>query len=152
MELPVEMEELLEQFNLSSNSSSYCLEGADCAEADGVSVPSFVLLLTAIIYCLIFCAGITGNSLVIYCVLRFPSLHTVTNTYILNLALADGCFLLGVPLLVATMVLQGDKSRLCSMINPFRAWKPPLCHKDTAQGTQNPLLGAFPAFRWFFMA
>ena len=27
-----------------------------------------------------------------------------------------------------------------------------LCHKDTAQGTQSPLLGAFLAFRWFFIA
>ena len=86
MDLPVEVEE---QFNFSSN-SSYYLE-----EADGDSMPSLVLTLTAIIYSLIFCAGITGNTLVIYCVLRFPGLHTVTNTYILNLALADECFLLG---------------------------------------------------------
>ena len=92
MDLAVEVEE---QFNFSSN-SSYCLEGADCAEdGGGGSMPSFVLIVTAIIYSLIFCAGITGNTLVIYCVLRFPSLHTVTNTYILNLALADECFLLG---------------------------------------------------------
>ena len=90
-DIPLEVEE---QFNFSSN-SSYCLDQADCGEADGVSMPSFVLILTAIIYSLIFCAGITGNTLVIYCVLRFPSLHTVTNTYILNLALADECFLLG---------------------------------------------------------
>ena len=27
-----------------------------------------------------------------------------------------------------------------------------LCHKKPAQGTQSPLLGAFLAFRWFFMA
>ena len=92
-DIPLEVEE---QFNFSSN-SSYCLDQADCGEADGVSMPSFVLILTAIIYSLIFCAGITGNTLVIYCVLRFPSLHTVTNTYILNLALADECFLLGEP-------------------------------------------------------
>ena len=104
MDLPVEVEE---QFNFSSN-SSYFLE-----EADGVSMPSFVLILTAVIYSLIFCAGITGNTLVIYCVLRFPSLHTVTNTYILNLALADECFLLG-----QTRVLHSHWSRsleiLCS--------------------------------------
>ena len=84
----------MEQFNFSSN-SSYCLEEADCMEGGEVSLPPLVLILTAIIYSLIFCAGITGNTLVIYCVLRFPGLHTVTNTYILNLALADECFLLG---------------------------------------------------------
>ena len=71
--LPVEMEELLEQFNLSSNFTFYCQDGGpDCVEeAEGVSLPSnIVLILTAIIYSLIFCAGITGNTLVIYCVLR----------------------------------------------------------------------------------
>ena len=26
------------------------------------------------------------------------------------------------------------------------------CHKEPAQDTQSPLLGAFLAFRWFFMA
>ena len=93
--------EFLEQFNISSN-SSLCLDendelSQDCVhmEANGVTVPSFVLILTQIMYCLIFCAGIFGNTLVIYVVLRYPSLHTVTNTYILNLAIADECFLIG---------------------------------------------------------
>ena len=27
-----------------------------------------------------------------------------------------------------------------------------LCHKEPAQGTQSPLIGAFLAFRWFFTA
>ena len=113
-----ELVELIEYFNVTSN-SSLCL-GEDC---DDVTVPSFVLILTQIVYCLIFCAGVFGNTLVIYVVLTYPSLHTVTNTYILNLAIADECFLLGnlyccspsltlfatsgVPFLVATMILQG---------------------------------------------
>ena len=85
-----ELVELIEYFNVTSN-SSLCL-GEDC---DDVTVPSFVLILTQIVYCLIFCAGVFGNTLVIYVVLTYPSLHTVTNTYILNLAIADECFLLG---------------------------------------------------------
>ena len=31
-------------------------------------------------------------------------------------------------------------------------WSRCLCHKEPAQGTQRPLLGAFLAFRWFFIA
>ena len=34
-----------------------------------------------------------GNSLVIYVVMRFSKMHTVTNMYILNLAIADETFL-----------------------------------------------------------
>ena len=58
-------------------------------------------------------ALLLGNTLVIYCVWRYPGLHTTTNTYILNLALADEAFLLGLPLLIATMVAGGW---------PFPAW------------------------------
>ena len=34
---------------------------------------------------------------------RFSKMHTVTNTYILHLAVADECFLVGIPFLIATM-------------------------------------------------
>ena len=51
-------------------------------------------------------AGLLGNSLVIYVVLRFSKMHTVTNTYILHLAVADECFLVGIPFLIATMFMR----------------------------------------------
>ena len=38
----------------------------------------------------------------IYVVVRFSKMHTVTNLYILNLAVADECFLIGIPFLIAT--------------------------------------------------
>lgn len=47
--------------------------------------------------------GLCGNSLVIYVVLRFSKMQTVTNLYILNLALADEMFLFGLPFLIITM-------------------------------------------------
>ena len=50
--------------------------------------------------------GLLGNSLVIYVVLRFSKMHTVTNTYILHLAMADECFLVGIPFLIATMFMR----------------------------------------------
>ena len=37
---------------------------------------------------------------------RFSKMHTVTNTYILHLAVADECFLFGIPFLIATMSLK----------------------------------------------
>ena len=77
----------------------------------------YVFIGTQVIYCLIFIIGLVGNTLVIYVVSCFPGLHTVTNTYILNLAIADQCFLLGLPLLIATMILRqwSFGSALCTL-------------------------------------
>ena len=74
---------------------------------------SWVVAALVAVYSLVLVAGLLGNTLVIYCVWRYPGLHTTTNTYILNLALADEAFLLGLPLLIATMVAGGW---------PFPAW------------------------------
>lgn len=59
------------------------------------------------IYALICIIGLLGNTLVIYVVLRFSNMQTVTNMYILNLAIADECFLIGIPFLITTMYM-GD--------------------------------------------
>ena len=58
-----------------------------------------------VFYALVCLCGLVGNTLVIYVVLRFSKMHTVTNTYILHLAVADECFLVGIPFLIATMAM-----------------------------------------------
>ena len=55
-----------------------------------------------IFYALVCVMGLCGNTLVIYVVLRYSKMQTVTNLYILNLALADECFLVGIPFLIVT--------------------------------------------------
>ncbi|XP_050333211.1 somatostatin receptor type 5-like [Bactrocera neohumeralis] len=60
-------------------------------------------LVTMILYALVCIIGLFGNTLVIYVVLRFSKMQTVTNIYILNLAIADECFLIGIPILLYTM-------------------------------------------------
>lgn len=72
-----------------------------CPSTDMVKSKYFFLLLYAVV-CVI---GIMGNTLVIYVVLRFSNMQTVTNMYILNLAIADECFLIGIPFLLTTMHL-----------------------------------------------
>lgn len=57
-------------------------------------------------YTVVFAVGLTGNTLVIYVVLRYSKMQTVTNMYILNLALADEFFLIGVPILIATITVR----------------------------------------------
>ncbi|KAH8286884.1 hypothetical protein KR018_006935 [Drosophila ironensis] len=64
-------------------------------------------LFTVVLYGIVCLVGLFGNTLVIYVVLRFSKMQTVTNIYILNLAVADECFLIGIPFLLYTM-------RICS--------------------------------------
>jgi len=79
-----------------------------CSSFDaGIQEPfsPYLLNFIQIFYGFVCFFGLLGNSLVIYVVLRFSKLHTVTNTYILHLALADELFLIGIPFLIATSVL-----------------------------------------------
>lgn len=64
-------------------------------------------LISMILYAIVCMIGLCGNTLVIYVVLRFSKMQTVTNMYILNLAIADECFLIGIPFLLVTMHLGG---------------------------------------------
>lgn len=59
--------------------------------------------ITMVLYAVVCIVGLFGNTLVIYVVLRFSKMQTVTNMYILNLAIADECFLIGIPFLLITM-------------------------------------------------
>ncbi|XP_010568907.1 PREDICTED: somatostatin receptor type 5 [Haliaeetus leucocephalus] len=64
--------------------------------------PSFKYIhkvLIPICYLLVCAVGLSGNTLVIYVVLRYAKMKTVTNIYILNLAVADVLFMLGLPFL-----------------------------------------------------
>ncbi|KFV61382.1 Somatostatin receptor type 5, partial [Dryobates pubescens] len=54
-------------------------------------------VLVPICYLLVCAVGLSGNTLVIYVVLRYAKMKTVTNIYILNLAVADVLFMLGLP-------------------------------------------------------
>ncbi|XP_071383960.1 somatostatin receptor type 5-like isoform X1 [Centroberyx affinis] len=61
---------------------------------------------TAVIYITVFIVGLLGNTLVIYVVVRYAKMKTVTNMYILNLALADELYILGIPFLGTQGVLS----------------------------------------------
>lgn len=63
-------------------------------------------VIAIVLYLVVCVVGLFGNSLVIYVVLGFSKMQTVTNRYILNLAIADECFLIGIPFLLTTMYLN----------------------------------------------
>ncbi|XP_057700711.1 somatostatin receptor type 5 [Corythoichthys intestinalis] len=93
------------------NCSSYCALSAFTNVSPEVftqSVPfqGSSTLLTAVIYITVFLVGLAGNSLVIYVVLRHAKMKTVTNIYILNLAIADELYIIGLPFLTTQNVLS----------------------------------------------
>ncbi|XP_067614674.1 somatostatin receptor type 2-like [Eurosta solidaginis] len=61
-------------------------------------------LINFVLYVIVCVVGLLGNTLVIYVVLRYSKMQTITNVYILNLAVADECFLIGIPFLLHTIV------------------------------------------------
>ncbi|GAA6231882.1 somatostatin receptor type 2-like [Lates japonicus] len=69
---------------------------------------SFNRISTAVITCMYFVVctvGLCGNALVIYVILRYAKMKTVTNIYILNLAVADVLFMLGLPFIAIQLAL-----------------------------------------------
>ena len=67
------------------------------------SMPPLTFVMCCL-YALICAAGIFGNGLVVFVIVRFAKMRSVTNQYICNLAIADFCFLVCVPLLIVTVV------------------------------------------------
>lgn len=84
-------------------------------------------------YGIVFVVGLMGNTLVIYVVLRYTKMQTVTNLYILNLAVADEFFLIGIPFLMVTSGLGfwPFGTIMCKVSNAIFQ---PIPHKDTALG------------------
>jgi len=93
------------------NASSSLLWSAECADPGlggpvMANFPLLVLEFAKVLYFIICLVGLCGNSLVIYVVLRFSKMQTVTNMYIFNLALADDMFLIGLPFLIVTAIFK----------------------------------------------
>jgi hypothetical protein len=64
-------------------------------------IPIFSILLV-----IVMSIGVVGNLLVIYVVLNYGRLKTVTNTYLLHLALSDLVFLSGIPFFVSSLITR----------------------------------------------
>ncbi|XP_048350747.1 somatostatin receptor type 5 [Sphaerodactylus townsendi] len=83
--------------------------------------PEIQSVLIPVIYLLVCAVGLSGNTLVIYVVLRYAKMKTVTNIYILNLAIADVLFMLGLPFLATQNAISywPFGSFLCHLVTAF---------------------------------
>ncbi|XP_012498875.1 PREDICTED: neuropeptides B/W receptor type 2 [Propithecus coquereli] len=68
-------------------------------------LPALYVVLP-VVYSTICAVGLTSNTAVIFVILRAPKMKTVTNVFILNLAVADGLFTLVLPASIAEHLLQ----------------------------------------------
>lgn len=74
--------------------------------ADDFSGPSVAGVLIPLIYIIVCVIGLGGNTLVIHIVLHYSKIESVTNIYILNLAIADELFMFGLPFLAVQNTLH----------------------------------------------
>ncbi|XP_041953809.1 neuropeptides B/W receptor type 2-like [Alosa alosa] len=76
----------------------------NCSSQPRSLYPDFYIALP-IVYSVICAVGLTGNTAVIYVILKAPNMKTVTNVFILNLAIADDLFTLVLPINIAEHLL-----------------------------------------------
>ncbi|KAK2885778.1 hypothetical protein QQF64_020773 [Cirrhinus molitorella] len=85
--------------NSLNRSDLNCTPPADYFYAD-------LYVVLPVIYSVICAVGLTGNTAVIYVILKAPKMKTVTNMFILNLAIADDLFTLVLPINIAEHLLH----------------------------------------------
>ncbi|CAL1587798.1 unnamed protein product [Knipowitschia caucasica] len=73
------------------------------ADSTGPTITGVLIPLIYIVVCII---GLGGNTLVIHIILHYSKIESVTNIYILNLAIADELFMIGLPFLAIQNTLQ----------------------------------------------
>uniref|UniRef100_A0A670Y397 Type-1 angiotensin II receptor n=2 Tax=Pseudonaja textilis TaxID=8673 RepID=A0A670Y397_PSETE len=67
---------------------------------------SYIFVMVPTVYSIIFIIGIFGNSLVVIIIYFYMKLKTVASVFLLNLALADLCFLVTLPLWATTTAMK----------------------------------------------
>ena len=79
-----------------------------CPNASGPlpPLPPPLAVAVPVVYAVICAVGLAGNSAVLFVLLRAPRMKTVTNLFILNLAVADELFTLVLPINIADFLLR----------------------------------------------
>ncbi|XP_034544096.1 somatostatin receptor type 5-like [Notolabrus celidotus] len=77
----------------------------NCTNPKPESLPGVAGIFIPLIYGIVCVVGLVGNTLVIHVIVNYTKNESVTNIYILNLAIADELFMLGLPFLAVQNAL-----------------------------------------------
>ncbi|KAM7010146.1 somatostatin receptor type 3 [Tautogolabrus adspersus] len=77
----------------------------NCTKPEPESLPGLAGIFIPLIYGIVCVVGLVGNTLVIHVIVNYTKNESVTNIYILNLAIADELFMLGLPFLAVQNAL-----------------------------------------------
>ncbi|XP_074548901.1 somatostatin receptor type 3 [Halichoeres trimaculatus] len=77
----------------------------NCSSPKPESLPGLAGIFIPLIYGIVCVVGLVGNTLVIHVIVNYTKNESVTNIYILNLAIADELFMLGLPFLAVQNAL-----------------------------------------------
>lgn len=77
----------------------------NCSKHEPGSLPGLAGIFIPLIYGIVCIVGLLGNTLVIHVIVNYTKNESVTNIYILNLAIADELFMLGLPFLAVQNAL-----------------------------------------------
>lgn len=107
---------------IQGNESDLDLNASETREPHQDKTSSVVITF---IYFMVCAVGLCGNALVIYVILRYAKMKTVTNIYILNLAVADVLCMMSLPFIALqlTLVHWPFGEVLCRVIMTVGRWK-----------------------------
>lgn len=93
--------------DLTPSDSSFLLNSTcqNCTTPEPGSLPGLTGIFIPLIYGIVCVVGLVGNTLVIHVIVNYTKNESVTNIYILNLAIADELFMLGLPFLAVQNAL-----------------------------------------------
>nr|XP_057922628.1 somatostatin receptor type 5 [Doryrhamphus excisus] len=103
--LPTSTSESLLLASDNDTSSFFNATCLNCTKSDVESLPGLAGIFIPLIYGIVCAVGLVGNTLVIHVVVNYTKNESVTNIYILNLAIADELFMLGLPFLAVQNAL-----------------------------------------------
>ncbi|XP_004837573.2 neuropeptides B/W receptor type 1 [Heterocephalus glaber] len=79
---------------------------SNVSSPEPLPLPQALAVAVPVVYAVICAVGLAGNSAVLYVLLRAPRMKSVTNLFILNLAIADELFTLVLPINIADFLLR----------------------------------------------
>lgn len=88
----------------------------DYPEYPDIKQPLHMIVFYTVVYSVVFLLGVVGNCLVVGVVYRNPKMHSVTNYFIVNLAIADILVIVFcLPITLLHNIYSGTSKEICNV-------------------------------------